>query len=309
MFVEPLAIPRDSLKLAANLHLPDDFDPGSPAGRSALVLSTPGSSVKEQIGSAYASRLAEQGFVALTFDPLYQGKSEGRPRDREDPYRRSEDISYAIDALSQVPGVDPGRIGLLGICAGGGYAVFTARTDHRIKALGTVVATEMGAAWRSPAFAPDGAVAALDALAEQRLSEISTGKEDRVNWLPDTVDEGRSAGIDDVDTLQAMAYYRTSRGYHANSTNRRLRRTDSLLTGFDSFHLVDQLLTQPLQVILAGREGVTRQHETGMRLWNMAPNPTNLMVVEGAGHYEMYDVPKYVDAAVVRLAEFYGRHL
>jgi uncharacterized protein len=29
------------------------------------------------------------------------------------------------------------------------------------------------------------------------------------------------------------------------------------------------------------------------------------MVIEGAGHYEMYDEPEYVDAAVDRLVDFY----
>lgn len=46
-----------------------------------------------------------------------------------------------------------------------------------------------------------------------------------------------------------------------------------------------------------------------MRLWELAPNAVDLLVVEGAGHYEMYDVPEYVDAAVDRLAGFYAEHL
>jgi hypothetical protein len=79
--------------------------------------------------------------------------------------------------------------------------------------------------------------------------------------------------------------------------------------GYDAFHLVDQLVTQPLQVVLAGREGVTGSYQAGQTLWQMAPNPIDLMVVEGAGHYEMYDVPEYVDRAVDRLASFFGEHL
>ena len=149
-----MRISRGSFDLAAVLHLPDD-DGGAPPP-PAVVLSTPGSSVKEQIGANYASRLAARGIAALVFDPAYQGESGGEPRDLEDPYRRGEDISYAIDALQVVPDVDPDRIGVLGICAGGGYAVHTARTDHRIRAVGTVVAGNMGDSWRSEAFAPDG---------------------------------------------------------------------------------------------------------------------------------------------------------
>ncbi|MFE0353318.1 alpha/beta hydrolase [Streptomyces nigra] len=303
--IQHLTIPRGPINLAADLHLPDNA--GSSAPLPAVVLSTPGSSVKEQIGANYASRLAARGIAALVFDPAHQGQSEGEPRDLEDPYRRGEDISYAIDALTTSPGIDPQRIGVLGICAGGGYAVHTARTDHRIKAVGTVVPGNMGTTWRS--WQPDGPAAALDALADARIEETRSGEMTRVNWLPDTLEDAAAAGLTDIDTTQAITYYRTERGGNEHSTNRRLSRSDSLLMGYDAFHLVDQLMTQPLQVILAGRIGNTGSYETGMQLWKMAPNPVDLMVIDGAGHYEMYDEPEYVDAAVERLTSFYANNL
>ncbi|MEU5032471.1 alpha/beta hydrolase, partial [Streptomyces milbemycinicus] len=107
----------------------------------------------------------------------------------------------------------------------------------------------------------------------------------------------------------AITYYRTERGGNEHSTNRRLSRSDSLLLGYDAFHLVDQLMTQPLQVILAGRIGNTGTYDAGMQLWKMAPNPVDLMVIDGAGHYKMYDEPEYVDAAVERLTNFYINNL
>jgi fermentation-respiration switch protein FrsA (DUF1100 family) len=305
--VQDLSIPRGPIQLAADLHLPDGFDPSEL--RPAVVLATPGSSVKEQIGANYASRLAREGLVALAFDPAHQGQSGGEPRDLEDPYRRGEDISYAIDALAGFPGIDPERIGVLGICAGGGYAVHTARTDHRIKAVGTVVAGNMGTSFRGPGFSPQGAAVALDGLAEARTREVAGGELGRVNWLPDTPQAAVEAGITDIDTTQAVRYYRTPRGGNEHSTNRRLSRSDSLLLGYDAFHLVEELLTQPLQVVLAGRRGNTGSYEMGMELWERAPNPVDLLVVEGAGHYEMYDEPEYVEQAVMRLAGFYDRYL
>lgn len=307
MAITTLTISRGEFDLAGLLHLPDEIDAGR--SLSAVVLSTPGSSVKEQIGANYASRLAARGIAALVFDPAYQGESGGDPRDLEDPYRRGEDISYAIDALQRHPGIAANRIGVLGICAGGGYAVHTARTDHRIRAVGTVVAGNMGDSWRSAAFAPDGPVTALERLAADRTREVQTRHLDRLNWLPDNAEDAAAAGITDIDNTQAIAYYRTARGGHPRSTNRRLARGDSLLIGYDAFHLVDRLLTQPLQVILAGRRGVTGSYEAGMKLWRLAPNPIDLMVIENAGHYDMYDVAEYVDPAVDRLADFYTRFL
>ncbi|KAK1176893.1 alpha/beta hydrolase [Streptomyces sp. NBS 14/10] len=303
--LQHITIPRGPIELAADLHLPDNADSAAPL--RAVVLSTPGSSVKEQIGANYASRLAARGIAMLVFDPGHQGQSGGEPRDLEDPYRRGEDISYAIDALTTTPGIDPQRIGVLGICAGGGYAVHTARTDHRIKAVGTVVPGNMGTSFRG--FQPDGPDAALDALADARIEEARLGEMTRANWLPDTLEDAAAAGLTDIDTTQAITYYRTERGGNEHSTNRRLSRSDSLLLGYDAFHLVDPLMTQPLQVILAGRIGNTGSYEAGMQLWKMAPNPVDLMVIEGAGHYEMYDEPEYVDAAVERLTNFYVDNL
>jgi uncharacterized protein len=303
--LQHIAIPRGPIELAADLHLPDDID--DTAALRAVVLSTPGSSVKEQIGANYASRLAARGIAALVFDPAHQGQSGGEPRDLEDPYRRGEDISYAIDALGTIPGIDPERIGVLGICAGGGYAVHTARTDHRIKAVATVVPGNIGTSFRS--FQPDGPAAALDAMAAARVEETRTGELTRANWLPDTLEDAAAAGLTDIDTTQAITFYRTERGRNEHSTNRRLSRSDSLLLGYDAYYMVDQLMTQPLQVILAGRIGNTGSYESGMQLWKLAPNPVDLMVIEGAGHYEMYDEPEHVDAAVDRLASFYSDNL
>jgi uncharacterized protein len=197
-----ITIPRGTIELAADLHLPDVIDEAAPP--RAVVLSTPGSSVKEQIGANYASRLAARGIAALVFDPAaHQGQSGDEPRDLEDPYRRGEDISYAMDALTTIPGIDPARIGVLGICAGGGYAVHTARTDHRIKAVGTVVPGNIGTSFRS--FQPYGPATALDAMADARVEETRTGELTRANWLPDTLEDAAAAGLADIDLIPALA--------------------------------------------------------------------------------------------------------
>src|SRR5512133_3051549 len=74
--LQHITIPRGAIELAAGLQLPDAIDEAAPP--RAVVLSTPGSSVKEQIGANYASRLAARGIAALVFASSYAATLSGR---------------------------------------------------------------------------------------------------------------------------------------------------------------------------------------------------------------------------------------
>ncbi|PZE63021.1 alpha/beta hydrolase [Curtobacterium sp. MCPF17_001] len=299
---------NDTFDLAGQLHLPDGFreDRTYPA----VVISTPGSSVKEQIGANYGRGLADRGYVALAFDPGFQGQSGGHPRDLENPAARVDDIRFAVDYLTTLPCVDNARIGAVGICAGGGYAVSATMTDHRIKALGTVVPVNVGRAFRQADTSSTGSVIAMiEAVGVNRTAAAAGEDVDRNMWIPDTEEQAAAFGITDVDTQEAVRFYRTSRGYNEHSTNRRYFTSDAMMLGYDAFNLVEELLTQPLQIIVGGRLGTTFSYSDGLALWEKAPNAKNFHVVEGAGHYEMYDEPKYVNEAVQTLNTFFQQHL
>src|SRR5688572_13484682 len=122
-----------NLKMAAEIHLPGDF--AETKKYPAIVCIHPAGGVKEQTIGMYASRLAKNGFAVLTFDASYQGASEGEPRYLEDPTARVEDARAGADYLSTLPYIDMDRLGVFGICAGGGYAISVAQTEHRFKAV------------------------------------------------------------------------------------------------------------------------------------------------------------------------------
>ncbi len=58
------------IDVAGVVCLPDGF--GSDGKHPALVIVQPGSSVKEQTAAIYGEKMAEKGYVTLTFDPSYQ---------------------------------------------------------------------------------------------------------------------------------------------------------------------------------------------------------------------------------------------
>src|SRR5882757_259718 len=190
----PVTFDSAGLTLAGHLYSPDDQSRGP---RPAIVVGHPGSGVKEQAAGLYAQRLAELGFVTLAFDAAYQGESEGTPRGLEDPAHRVEDIKAAVSFLSVRADVAADRIGTLGICASGGYAVSASATDHRIKAVATVSAVDMGRQFREGADGKqDPAViqGVLDAAAAARTAEAGGAGSQTFPLFPDTAEQAWALG-------------------------------------------------------------------------------------------------------------------
>ena len=90
--------------------------------------------VKEQAG-----KLADQGYVALAVD-LYCGKVAGNPDLAHELMRglpgdrATRDLRAAFDFLASQANVKKDRIGSIGWCMGGGYALDTALAEPRLAA-------------------------------------------------------------------------------------------------------------------------------------------------------------------------------
>ena len=145
--IQPVKYQLNGLTIAANVYTPANFD--SSKKYPAIVVAHPNGGVKEQVAGLYAQKLAEQGYVAIAFDAAYQGGSGGEPRYVDKPANRIEDIRGAADFISQFKGVDTNRIGLLGICGGGGYSIKAAETDKRFKSVATISLFNSGDARRN----------------------------------------------------------------------------------------------------------------------------------------------------------------
>jgi fermentation-respiration switch protein FrsA (DUF1100 family) len=297
-----------SSDVAADLYFPADFD--AKKKYPAIICAHPISSCKEQTAAIYAQKLAALGYVALAFDASHQGASGGEPRYLEDPASRVEDFRCAVDYLVTLDYVDDTRIGVLGICGGGGYAVNAAMTERRIKAVGTVVAANYGRLMREGDQSPDAALNTLEAIGKQRTAEARGAEPAIITYIPTSVAEREKAGITDIDIVEAVDYYTTPRGQKPGSPNKLRFSGQQAAVGFDAFHLAEHLLTQPLQIVIGSVPGAFGSYRDGYELFSRARSSRkSLFVVEGASHYDLYDKPECVEQAMTKLGPFFKENL
>lgn len=293
--------------IAANIHFPPGFDA---ARRYPAVISNhPIGSCKEQTaGNVYGAALAEAGFVVIVPDASFQGASGGSPRWIEDAEQRVRDYRDVIDYLQRLPYVDPQRIGILGICGGGGYSIKTTIIDKRIKALVSITGVNFGRLFRE-GFSGFNPVGTLEAMAAQRTAE-NAGGEQRVDMLlPETVQAGKVAGITDIDVLEATDYYR-NRNPQANSGTRMLFSHAASNIAWDAFAFAETLLTQPMMVVFGDKPGGFGAYRDGMEIYGRAASKDkHLVVVEGWSHYDLYDKPEPVGIALAKVIPFLKERL
>jgi uncharacterized protein len=290
--------------IVGNLFKPAGF--AADRRYAAVIVTHPFGGVKEQTAGLYAQRLAEEGFIALAYDASYQGESGGEPRLMEVPAQRLDDISCAIDYLVQHPQIDRERIGSLGICAGGGYALCHAQTELRVKAVAAVSTFNLGEARREGmgTISHDERMKRLKDAAEARSREARGEPVQLVPVVPDTA----ASFTESTPQLyrDGYDYYRTARAQHPNSPNRYVFSSLPLQMAFFPFDQLDTIAPRPLLVI-AGSSADTLFWS--QQVYQKAKDPKELYVVEGATHIDLYDRPKFVTPAVAKLKEFFSRHL
>lgn len=290
--------------IVANLFKPAGLDANRK--HAAIVVTHPFGGVKEQTAGLYAQHLAEQGLITLAYDASYQGESGGEPRLMEVPAQRLDDISCAIDFLVKHPQVDAERIGSLGICAGGGYALCHAATELRVKAVAAVSTFNLGEARRE----------GMGTISyEQRMKRLKDAGEARsreargeaVQLVP-VVPDSAASFTDSTPQLyrEGYDYYRTPRAQHPNAPNRYVFSSLPLQMAFFPFQQLDTISPRPLLVIAGSKADTLFWSQ---EVYAKAKEPKELYVVDGATHIDMYDRLQFVVPAVGKLTEFFGRHL
>lgn len=305
--VHPISYNLRGLKIAANVYTPVGYNENSDKNYPAVCVAHPNGGVKEQVAGLYAQCLAENGYISIVADASYQGSSEGEPRNTDKPSNRIEDIHRMADIIVHYPGVDSERIGILGICGGGGYTIRAVQTDKRFKAVATLSMFNTGVVRRN------GFLDSQTATIQERLVEASRARElessgKEVLYTPDmcNMPEEEAQKLP-YDLYKDGYYYYGKTHRHPKSTFRYTVSSFLELMNFDAADNAD-LINQPLLMIAGSIADTFYMTE---KVFAAATGTKNkeLFLIKGATHIETYWQPGYVNQATSKLKEFFGKYL
>lgn len=272
---------RYGITLAGDLYTAKDLDEGKT--HPALVIGPPYGGVKEQGPGVYANELAQRGFVVLAFDPSFMGESGGEPRHVSSPDIFAENFSAGVDFLGTLPYVDRERIGAIGICGSGGFALSAAQTDARIKAVATTAMYDISGF--ANMMDHDQWNAAIEKLAAQRWADVDNGEPLYIPSFPeepaDEVPEGLTG-----PAAEFYEFYGLKRGHHPRALGGFTVTSDMAMSNFQSLNHIAMISPRPTLFINGDISHSRMFSETA---YAAAAEPKELYLVEGARHIDLYD--------------------
>ena len=289
---------RYGITLAADLYKPKNAAQGPLA---AIAVSGPYGAVKEQVSGRYAQTLAERGFLTIAFDPSFYGESGGMPRSLTSPEISTEDFSAAVDYLTTRDDVDPERIGILGICGWGGFALNAAANDPRIKATVTSTMYDMSrvnANGYFDAMSVDDRYKLRKQLNAQRTEDYRNGSYELNGGVGDPVPEEAPLFF-----RQYHDSYKTATGYHRRSphSNNGIRQIRSLpFINMPILSYIGEIRSAVLMIHGAEAHSRYFSEDAYKRLTG---DNKELLIIPGANHVDLYDTLNVIPFA--KLARFF----
>jgi len=283
---EKVSFPNQyKMKVGANLFRPKEMKPGEK--RPAIIVGHPMGAVKEQAANLYAIKMAERGFVTLAIDLSFWGDSEGEPRNTVSPEIYAEDFSAAVDYLTTREDVDSERIGILGICGWGGFALNAAANDPRIKATVTSTMYDMSrvnANGYFDAMSADDRYKLRERLNAQRTEDYRDDSYARDGGVLDPVTDDTPQFVKEYHD-----YYKTERGYHRRSPNSNEGITKTSVLSFINMPLLTYIgEIRSAVLMIHGAEAHSRYFSEDAYK-RLTGDNKELLIIPGANHVDLYD--------------------
>ena len=252
-----------------------------------------------------AQTLAERGFLTIAFDPSFYGESGGTPRYLTSPEISTDDFSAAVDYLTTREDVDPERIGILGICGWGGFALNAAANDPRIKATVTSTMYDMSRVNANGYFdAADNADARYRMRRElnaQRTKDYRTGTYPCTTMNPEPAEDAPQFMKDYYD------YYKTKRGYHSRSINSGLGWNQTSALAFINAPILAYSDEIRSAVLLIHGEKAHSRYFSEDAFKKLKGDNKELMIIPDAVHTDLYDRMDIIPFDKIEL--FFKEHL
>ena len=220
----------------------------------------------------------------LAFDPPFFGESDGSPRFVSSPELYSESFSAGVDYLGSLPYVDRERIGAIGICGSGGFALNAAQVDVRIKAVVTASLVDISA---NRQMIPEGQLEAVKKqLSEQRWKDFESGTPEVIHSFPETVSDSIPAELTDPMAREFFSYYGLKRGHHPRARGGFTTTSQMAFMNFRLLDYIEEISPRPI-LLIASEKAQTRPLSEAV--YEMASEPKELIIVPGANHVDLYD--------------------
>lgn len=273
---------RYGLEIAGDLYTSKDLDVSKQY--PAIIVGAPYGGVKEQGPCVYAGELAKRGFVVLTFDQSFMGDSSGNPRNVSSPDIFSENFSAGVDFLGMQKFVDREKIGVIGICGSGGFALNAAQVDTRIKAVATASMYDMTKAVRLGMDEKD-LKKRKEELSNQRWLDAENGYPQYLPYFPDKPLDKVPEDLTEP-TAEWFRFYALKRGFHPNARGGFTTTSDMAMMNFRLLDYIDEISPRPILFIVGDRAHSKFFSEDA---YKKARQPKEIYTVEDAEHIDLYD--------------------